>query len=77
MDSLLFFCTQMNHFAGKNSNRLFGLDFVSIKKSEIIVNEKKGIQCNNENSSEIWQLGRTVLDKILEVYYFKNNNLLL
>ena len=67
MDSLLFFCSQLGRVAGKNMESLFGVENVSLRKSEIFVNNKKGLSCENEHGEEIWPLGRVVLDIILNV----------
>lgn len=58
----------MGQIVGKNSKKLFGMENVSLKKSEIYINGNKGIQCNNDNSSEIWEIGKTILDYVLIVF---------
>jgi hypothetical protein len=70
LDAILLFCEQMNQVVGIETNRLFGLEGVSLKKSEIYVNLRKGISCSNEHSanySEIWPLGKFILNNILNV----------
>lgn len=76
LDAILLFCEQMNQVVGIDMNRLFGLEGVSLKKSEIYVNSKKGISCNNEHStnySQIWPLGKFILNNILNVIILINN----
>ncbi len=70
LDAILLFCEQVNQIVGTDINRLFGLEGVSLKKSEIYVNFRKGISCNSEHStnySETWPLGKLILNSILNV----------
>lgn len=70
LDSLLLFCEQMNQIVGTDMNRLFGLEGVSLKKSEIFFDNRKGVSCNSDNSanySQVWPVGRHILNNILQV----------
>jgi hypothetical protein len=61
------FNKQINHLIGKDPNRLFGMENVSVKKSEVYVGAKKGVSCSVNNENETWALGDTVLNNLVNV----------
>jgi hypothetical protein len=74
VDALLMFSKQINHLVGKDMNKLFGIDDVSVKKSEIYVGGKKGVTCTVNNQNETWGLGDTVLNNLVNVMQFFSSN---
>jgi hypothetical protein len=68
IDSLLIFSKQINQLIGKDTKKLFGMDGVSLKNTEIYINNKKGMNCSLDNSTiEAWPLGDIVKENILNV----------
>ena len=68
MDSLLAFTRQIHTFIGADSNRLFGIDGVSLKNSEIYIGANRGINCSlNSLSVDNWPLGKFVLNGLIKV----------
>ena len=68
IDSILAFTRQVNHLIGPDSNRLFGIDGVSLKNSEIHIGSQRGINCSlNSLSVESWPLGTVVLKSLIKV----------
>lgn len=69
IDSLIMFSKQINQLIGKDVNRLFQMDGVSLRKSEIYINLKRGINCSLDSSSplETWPLGNIVINNLLNV----------
>jgi len=65
MDGLSFFSKKINTIIGQDSNRLFGMTNVSLRKSEIYVNKTKGISCNYDFSNKNkWPIGNVVLEQL-------------
>ncbi len=61
--------TRINSIIGSDMNRLFGMENVSLKKSEIYVNKKKGANCSFRlNSTSKWLLGNFIINQ------FKNDD---
>ena len=55
----------MNAVIGMNMSRLFGLDYVSLRRAEIYINNSKGINCSfdfDQNSK--WPLGKYIIDEL-------------
>jgi hypothetical protein len=53
--------------------RLFGMSGINLRKSEIYIQEKKGISCGiekNQTTKVVWPLGRLVLNDSLRVIFF-------
>ena len=70
LDALFLFCEHMNQIVGTDVNKLFGLNGVSLKKSEVSVNSTKGISCNSDsftNYTVAWPIGKIILDNMLHV----------
>lgn len=56
---------KINAIVGPDSNRLFSMDGVRLNQNEIIVNNKRGVQCTmGLNSTEKWQLGSFIMNQI-------------
>ena len=68
VDSLLTFTRQINNLIGTDSNRLFGIDGISLKNSEIYIGSNRGINCTlNSLSVDNWPLGKLVLNGLMQV----------
>ena len=68
IDSLILFNKEIHPLIGKDINKLFGINGISLNKSEIYINSKKGINCAFEkNDGHQWPLGQLILNKILNV----------
>jgi len=68
VDALLLFCERIGPLAGTDMTRLFGMAGINLRKSEIYIQDKKGISCSFErNVTRIWPLGRLVLDDMSKV----------
>lgn len=68
IDSLTLFSKQINGMLGKDVHRLFGIQDISLNRTEIYIKSKKGIECSFEkNDTEPWPLGNLVLSNILNV----------
>ena len=70
MDALLLFCERIGAQAGTDMTRLFGMPGINLRKSEIYIQDKRGISCGtdiNGSSSKVWPLGRLVLNDSLRV----------
>lgn len=70
LDALLIFCERIGQIVGTDMTRLFGMEGVSLRKSEIYVGSKKGCSCNGEkNLTKPWQLGPLIINNTLRVIY--------
>ena len=68
IDSLIMFSRQINQLIGKNINKLFGIEGVSLKNSSIFINSKKGVECRFDNSTqEPWPLGDVIMNNLIDV----------
>lgn len=67
IDSMIMFSHQIHQMVGKNINRLFGIDGVSLRNTEIFVDGKKGINCSTESVENTWKLGNMIASSILNV----------
>jgi hypothetical protein len=66
------FSRQINQLIGKNINKLFGIEGVSLKNSSIFINAKKGIECRFDNSThETWPLGDIIMNNLIDVSIYK------
>ncbi len=73
MDALLLFCERIGAQVGTDMTRLFGMSGIILRKSEIYIQEKKGISCGiekNQTTKVVWPLGRLVLNDSLRVIFF-------
>ena len=61
------FCNRMNAIIGKDVNKLFGIDGIQLRKSEVFYNDKKGVTCSFDNTTTDWPIGKIVLDAVLNV----------
>ena len=69
IDALIVFNRQINHLIGRNMNKLFGFDGISLKNSEILINKKRGINCTlNSSLIETWPLGKFVMKNLINVF---------
>jgi hypothetical protein len=61
---------------GQDYNRLFGMQNVSLRKSEIYVNKSRGISCNYDFSNKNkWPIGSVILEQLKkdsQVVFFFN-----
>ena len=67
IDALLMFCNRMNAIIGKDVNKLFGVEGIQLRKSEVFYNDKKGVTCSFDNTTADWPIGKIVLDAVLNV----------
>ncbi len=67
IDALVYFNRTINHLIGTNANSLFGMENVTLRKNEIFVNNKKGLECGYkiEHTSK-WPLGKFILDRLVK-----------
>ena len=62
------FSWKIGKLIGNNMTRLFGLDNVSLHRSEIYVDNNKGIECSiNDLNNLPWMLGNLVLENFVNV----------
>ena len=55
----------MNAVIGLNMSRLFGLDYVSLRRAEIYINNSKGINCSFDfDKMPKWALGKYIIDEL-------------
>jgi hypothetical protein len=55
----------MNAVIGLNMSRLFGLDYVSLRRAEIYINNSKGINCSFDfDKMSKWPLGKYIIDEL-------------
>ncbi len=55
----------MNAVIGMNMSRLFGLDYVSLRRAEIYINNSKGINCSFDfDQKSKWPLGKYIIDEL-------------
>ncbi len=67
-DALMLFNDRINHLEGKKMNKLFNIDNVTVKNSEIYIGSKKGIKCSLESSpSQTWPLGDFIVNNLINV----------
>jgi hypothetical protein len=65
IDGISYFIMKIDAIIGTDSNRLFGMDGVKLQQNRILINGKKGIECNmGLNSTEKWQLGNFIMNQI-------------
>jgi len=70
IDALITLKKQIGHLIGKNKNKLFGINGISLRNSEIFINSTKGINCTfNDSLREVWPLGKTVLRNLIHVIF--------
>jgi hypothetical protein len=63
------FSRQINQLIGKDLNKLFGIDGISLRKSDIYINSRRGLNCSLDNSTqESWPLGHLIMDNLLNVF---------
>ena len=68
---MMLFSKKIGNLIGNNMSRLFGIENVSLRRGEIYVDNKKGLDCTyNYNITTPWLLGKTVLEN-----FAKNVNL--
>ncbi len=61
------FCNRINEIIGKDMTKLFNVNGIELRKSEVFFNNQKGVKCNYNNASVNWPVGRIVLNSILNV----------
>ncbi|CAF0748574.1 unnamed protein product [Brachionus calyciflorus] len=71
IDSLIMFSNQIHQLVGKDINRLFGIEGVSLRNTEIFVNSKKGINCSFNSNDETWPLGDLITSNIINMPTFE------
>lgn len=76
IDALIFFNKQIHQLIGKDPNRLFGLNNVSLKNSEIFINNTKGLSCSNNLNEDKWPLGRLIIENLRNVFVFSLINMI-
>jgi hypothetical protein len=65
MDGLIYFSKIINPLVGTNMTSLFGMESVSLRRTEIYVNKTRGIECTyNLEGSKKWPLGKFILDHL-------------
>jgi hypothetical protein len=66
---MMLFSKQIGSIIGDNLNKLFGLKNVSLRRTEIYIEDTKGFNCsyNDKNKSDPWVLGRLVLENFAKV----------
>lgn len=75
IDSLVFFNKHIHQLIGKDMNRLFGLNNVVLKNSEIYVNNTRGLECAPNSDMAKWPLGKIVIQNLKNVKKkFTNSN---
>jgi hypothetical protein len=63
------FSRQINQLIGKDVNKLFGIDGISLRKSDIYINSRRGLNCSLDNSiQESWPLGYLIMDNLKHVF---------
>lgn len=67
IDSLVFFNKHIHQLIGKDMNRLFGLNNVILKNSEIYVNNTRGLDCAPNSDMAKWPLGKIVIQNLKNV----------
>ena len=71
IDSLAVFNKQVNHLIGRNVKKLFGIDRVSLKNSEIFIGSNRGINCTlNSTQFQTWPLGKLIMRSLINVFNF-------
>lgn len=70
IDSMIMFSHQIHQIVGKDINRLFGFDGVSLRNTEIFINGKQGINCSIESEQNVWKLGYLIASNIINVFEF-------
>ena len=62
---MAYFSKRINSIIGTNMSRLFGLDYVSLRRAEIYVNRSKGVNCTFDFKDSVeWPLGKLVLNNL-------------
>ena len=76
IDTLVVFSRQINQLIGKDVNKLFGIDGISLRKSDIYINSRRGLNCSLDNSTqESLPLGYLIMDNLKHVFIsFKLRN---
>jgi len=76
IDGLFYFNKKISSIIGTDMNRLFGMNNVSLRRSEIYINKNKGTKCTFDlNSNEKWLLGSYVLNLLkVPMVKFCNKN---
>ncbi len=65
IDGISYFIMKIDAIIGTDSNRLFSMDGVKLQQNRILINGKKGIECNmGLNSTEKWQLGNFIMNQM-------------
>ena len=70
-DALFLFSQQVNQLLGKDVRRLFGMENVALRNSEIYVAGKRGINCSLTGPNETWPLGDFILNNLVHVPPFE------
>lgn len=58
---------QINSLIGQDLNKLFGMNDVSLKNSEIYIGAQKGISCSDE--VDAWPLGNLARENLINVSF--------
>lgn len=64
---MIMFSHQIHQIVGKDINRLFGVEGVRLRNTEIFVNGNKGINCSMESEHNVWKLGYLIASNIINV----------